>query len=279
MTSYWVLTAATIAATFAFYRLIRWTKNKILVGLLGSAMFTVYLLWLFYENFGVINLYIFCVSFFFDFVFLFPGLWEYAHDRRSRDDSDASRNLRDDWLAVITVVGLLFFYICPVVGWGLSDLAVETNWRALYASRAVLSIVLPALSALVLLPFLFRRALLFYVPVVLLLAALPVWSGWNTALDLSRGPRFQIIRHGCYSDADAPGELEKCHCGGDEVYCDRAEKDEEILLLPDTRRVLRIAESNIPPAPGERKELQIGTPGFPERVTRGELRSKSLPAQ
>jgi hypothetical protein len=47
MTSYWVLTAATIAATFAFFRLIRWTKNKILVGLLGSAMFTVYLLWLF----------------------------------------------------------------------------------------------------------------------------------------------------------------------------------------------------------------------------------------
>jgi hypothetical protein len=279
MTSYWVLTAATIAATFALFRLIRWTKNKILVGLLGSAMFTVYLLWLFYGNFGVINLYIFCVSFFFDFVFLSPGLWEYAQGRRSRDDSDTSKNLRDDWLAVITVVGLLFFYIGPVVGWGLSDLAGETNWRALYTSRVVLAIILPAVSALVLLPFLFRRALLFYVPVVLLLAALPVWSGWNAALDLSDGPRFQIIRHGCYSDPDASADLERCLCGGREISCDRAEKDEEIFMLPHTRRVLRAAESNVPPAPGERKELRIGTPGFPKGVTRGELRAKFFPTK
>lgn len=279
MTSNWVLTAATIAASFVLVALIKWTRNKILVGLLASALFTISLLWLFYENFGVVNLYIFCVSFFFDFLFILPGLWVYARERKTRDESDAERNLRDDWLAVITAVGLLFFYVGPVVGWGLSDFAAETNWPALYASRVVFAIILPALSALVLLPFLFRRALLFYVPVVLLLAALPVWSGWNAALDLTHGPRFQIIRHGCYSDADAPDELEKCHCGGQEVYCDGAEKDEEILLLPHTRRVLSVAESDIPPAPGERRELRIATPDFPGRVTRGELRAKSLPAQ
>ena len=259
MMSYWVVTASVLAVLFALAVLIRRTNNTILLGLLVSATFTVFLLWLFYENFGVINLSIFCVAFFFDCIFISLGLWRYAQDRKSRDESDKASNLRGDWLAIITLVGFLFHYAGPVVGWGLTDLSTEASWPLLYGTRVILALILPTISAAVMLPFLLRRALLVYVPLVLLMTALPVWSGLNAALDLYEGPRFQIIRHGCYSDADVWAKVESCFCGGKEVFCDRAQKDEEVFLLPHTRRALRATGSNILAVPGARAELQIGT--------------------
>jgi hypothetical protein len=280
MTSYWVITAAILAALFILAGLMKWTKNKILVSLLASAQLTVFLLWAFHGSFGETNLYIFCVTFFFDFIFISLGLWAYAGERRSRDESDRARNLRQDWLAIITVVGFLFFYAGPVVGWGLSDLAGEANWPALYALRVVCAIILPTISGLVLLPLLFRRPLLFYIPVVILLMALSVWSGWDTALDFRQGTRIQIIRHGCHSEADAlAGVGEHCFCNGEEVSCGGAQQDEEVLLLPHTRRVLRAEKSNLLAVPGERVELQIGARGFGAGVLRGDVPAKTLQRQ
>ena len=79
-----------------------------------------FLLWLFYGYFGEINLYIFCVTFFFDAVFIVLCLRAYLIDRKSRPAPDESSALRDDWLAIITIVGFIFHYVLPVVGWGIA---------------------------------------------------------------------------------------------------------------------------------------------------------------
>jgi hypothetical protein len=277
MTNFWVINGLTIAAVFLLLALIKWASNKLLVALLLSTQLTVALLWLFYMNFGVINLYIFCVTFFFDGVFISLGLWAHARAKKSREGSDGAWSPRDDWLVVLTLVGFFFNYAAPVVGWGLTDLADEKSWPALYVTRFICAVILPTISGIFLLLFLFRRAPLFYVPVVLLLVALPVLTGWNAAHDLYDGPRLQIIRHGCYSDADVWASVESCFCNGKEVSCDAARQDEEVLLLPHTRRVLREEKSGILAAPGERVELQIGTEGFPGQLLRGELRAKTHP--
>src|SRR5438270_352493 len=193
MTNYWIITAAALVSIYALLLLIKRTNNKILVGLTCSAQLTIFLLWLFYGYFGEINLYIFCLTFFFDAVFIALSLRAYLIDRKSRPAPDETSALRRDWLAIITVVGFVFQYVLPVVGWGIAPLSVETNWRTIYVVRVLCAVVVPTISGLLMLFFLFRRAaLLIYIPLVLLITALPVWSGLNSALDLRDGPRVRI---------------------------------------------------------------------------------------
>jgi hypothetical protein len=262
--TYLITTAAALAATYAIIAGIKWASNRALVGLLFSALLTVAILWLFYANFGEMNLYPFLVSFFFDFLFIPLGVLKYLEDRKTRYAGDATRLLRNDWLAVVVVVGFCMDYVGPVVGWGIAPLTGEPNWswRMVYATRVLLAVVLPVVSGLVLLALMLRRKALFvYAPVVVLLTALPVWSGLDSALDLRDGPRVQIIRHGCYSDASASFKDESCSCNGRSIAsCSGAQKDQESLVLRHTRRVLETAESKVLEVPGRRVELQIGKP-------------------
>lgn len=246
---------------YAIIAAVKWTSNRAVLGLLLSALLTDAVLWLFYANFGEMNLYPFLVSFFFDFLFIPVGVVKYVEDRKTRYAGDERSLLRNDWVAVLVVVGFCFDYAGPVVGWGIAPLTDETNWRMVYATRVLLAVVLPVVSGLVLLALLLRRrALLAYAPVVVLLTALPVWSGLDTALDLRDGSQVQIIRHGCYSDASAPFKDESCTCNGRSVAdCSKAQKDQESLVLRHTRRVLQTTESKVLEVPGRRVELQIGT--------------------
>src|ERR1051325_6931318 len=109
--SFWVINVFTIVAVFVLLALMKWANNKLLVALLLSAQFTVFLLWLFYVNFGTINLYIFCVTFFCDGVFISLGLWGHARAKKSRDGSEGTWSLRGDWLAVAAVIAFFFNYV------------------------------------------------------------------------------------------------------------------------------------------------------------------------
>ena len=94
---------------------------------------------------------------------------------------------------------------------------------------------MPLFTAVLILVFhVERRALLVYLPVVLLVTALPVWSAVRPLMDLYGGPKKEIIRHGCSFNADKL----TCYCNGKEVFCPDRVKDEEIVVLPWTRAVL-----------------------------------------
>jgi len=73
-----------------------------------------------------------------------------------------------------------------------------------------------------------------YLPLVLLVTALPVWSAVRPLMDLYGGPKKEIIRHGCSFNADKL----TCYCNGKEVFCPDRVRDEEIVVLPWTRAVL-----------------------------------------
>ena len=167
------------------------------------------------------------------------GLGRYANDRNSAYSPASAIIIRCDWLDKVTFAGLVFFFLGPFVGLFVSSSTAwpptETSWRWQYGIRVLLAMVIPLITAVLILVFhVVRRALLVYIPVVLLVAALPVWSGVRPLMDLYGGPQKEIIRHGCFFKA----ETLTCYCHGKEVFCPKMVKDEEIVVLPWTRAVL-----------------------------------------
>jgi hypothetical protein len=95
---------------------------------------------------------------------------------------------------VLSYVGGFWFVACafgPFFGWIVTTPVVsltEDNWWWRYATRAVLCVCIPVLTALPL--FIYVRGKGWFIMLLLLLGvtSLPVWSGVNTLLDLKEGP-------------------------------------------------------------------------------------------
>jgi hypothetical protein len=99
----------------------------------------------------------------------------------------------------------------------------------------VLAIVIPVMTAVLVLMFhVERRSRLIYLPIVLVVTVMPVWSAVRPLLDLAQGPQTEKIIHGCYFNR----KTLTCYCHGREVFCPNMVKDEEIMVLPWTRAVL-----------------------------------------
>ena len=215
-------------------------KNPIADFVFGTIIFSSSLLLLFYISFGEINWY--AISFaiaILTFICL-AKFGIYANNNDSRFAPINCNNVEDYyWLNKITMAGIMFYVFGPFFGWFLTGATLflhgEENWRLQYEIRVFLSCVIPALTAGVILVFYIKRfAFWVYLPVILIITGLPVWSGLNSMLDLFYGAQTQIIRHNCAFDKDT---LE-CLCGGQIVTCSEMQKDEEISILPYTQRVL-----------------------------------------
>ncbi|MGI9034680.1 MAG: DUF3828 domain-containing protein, partial [Pyrinomonadaceae bacterium] len=150
---------------------------------------------------------------------------------------------RNDWLGAIVFIEGVFYFVLPSAGWMLTGFIVEDNWRKIYAARVFLSVVVPICASILILIFRVRRAAFLQkisMPLLMLIlpmiTALPMWSAYNTMLDLYVGAQKQIIKHNCSRD-----EInETCACGGKEILCFDMQKDEEILTLPHTQKVFQI---------------------------------------
>lgn len=194
---------------------------------------------LFYLSFGEVGPIGFGLTAFLVCATALVGLGRFANDRGSEYSPSSAIIIRDDWLDKVTFAGLVWFLVGPFFGLFISSSTAfpptESSWRWQYGIRVLFAIVMPLVTAVLILVFhVERRALLVYIPVVLLITALPVWSGARPLLDLYRGPRKEIIRHGCFFVADKL----TCYCNGKEVSCPNMVKDEEIVVLPWTRAVL-----------------------------------------
>jgi hypothetical protein len=194
---------------------------------------------LFYLNFGEVGPIGFGLSVFLVCATLLLGLGRYANEQESRYAPSNAIIIRNDWMDKVTFIGVVFFVLGPFIGLFVSSstalLPTESSWRWQYAVRVVFAVVMPLATAVLILVFhVERRSLPVYVPLVLLIAALPAWSGVRPLIDLYYGPRKEIIRHGCSFIADKLA----CYCNGKEVFCPNMKKDEEIVVLPWTRRVL-----------------------------------------
>lgn len=97
---------------------------------------------------------------------------------------------RNDWLDRIGAFWLVACAFGPLFGWMLTSAFTLTsgNWRWFYWGRVVLSIALPVLTALPLLRYVRGQGAPLMLALLLLVTALPVWSGWATLRDLQAGP-------------------------------------------------------------------------------------------
>lgn len=195
---------------------------------------------LFYLNFGEVGPMGFGITVFLVCATALLGVGRYANELESEYSPGKAIIIRGDWLDKVTFAGVVWFVLGPFFGLFISSSTAlppsEATWRWQYGIRVVFAIAMPLITTVLILVFhVKRRALLVYVPVVLLVAALPVWSGVRPLLDLCAGPRKEIIRHGCFFKT----ETLTCYCNGKEVFCPKMVKDEEIVVLPWTRAVLR----------------------------------------
>ncbi|MDQ6787822.1 MAG: hypothetical protein M3033_13530 [Acidobacteriota bacterium] len=240
MTNYWL----TILGGFVFIGvsilISRRIKNPFANFVLGTIIFLSSLLLLFYINFGEINWYAISFATAISTFIILAKAGLYANEKDSRYAPINCNNVGDhDWLDKITLAGIMFYVFGPFFGWFLTGATMfshgEEDWRLQYGIRVCLSIVIPVLTAIVILVFYIKRfAFWVYLPIILIITALPVWSGLNSLLDLIYGAQTQIISHNCSFNKDT---LE-CLCKGQVVNCSKMEKDEEISVLPYTQRVL-----------------------------------------
>jgi hypothetical protein len=133
-------------------------------------------------------------------------------------------------------VGAFWLVTCafgPFFGWLVVTPQVpltEGNWWWRYAARAALSVGLPVLTALPLLPYV--RGKYWHVALLLLVGvtALPVWSGVNTLLDLREGP----------AAVEATGLYDATH---NSFYPDSRGRPHTLSLLRHTGRAVKIEPS------------------------------------
>ena len=194
---------------------------------------------LFYLSFGEVGPVGFGLTVFLVTATLLVRVGQYANERESFYAPSNAIIIRDDWLDKVTFTGLVFFVLGPLIGLFVSSSTAlppsEASWRWQYGIRVFLAIVIPLVTAVLILVFhVERRTLLVYLPVVLLVTALPVSSAVRPLMDLCVGPQKQMIRHNCFFNHDNLN----CYCNGKEVFCPNMIKDEEIVVLPWTRAVL-----------------------------------------
>jgi len=89
-------------------------------------------------------------------------------------------------------IGAFWLIACafgPFFGWIITAFPPgETSWKWQYGARAFLSVILPVITAVPLVPYARGKSALIAIPLLLVITALPVWSCFWVLGDLHDGP-------------------------------------------------------------------------------------------
>jgi hypothetical protein len=193
---------------------------------------------LFYLKFGTLNwfsisftIFLVVLCLLFALGFFFQTRTEY-HTRVPMEGSLADR------------VGAFWLVACafgPFFGWIITSIQPTANsWKWQYLARAFLSVILPVITALPLVPYVRGKAALIAVPLLLAITALPVSSCLWVLADLHDGPETANVEYAgstngpdCRSldrvTTDLPCEEIRPAISGDQF---------QITWLSHTRRIL-----------------------------------------
>jgi hypothetical protein len=209
--------------------------KRFLLGAVWAAMFTPLL---FYLKFGRINwfsisftIFLVVLCLLFALGFFFQTKTEY-HTRVPMEGSLADR------------IGALWLVACafgPFFGWIITAFSpTESSWKWQYLARAFLSVILPVVMAVPLVPYARGKAGLLAIPLLLAITALPVFSCLWVLADLHDGPEtvdVEIWRE------PATGQFECVSRTSSTITCNDirpafADAPLQVTWLPHTRRVL-----------------------------------------
>jgi hypothetical protein len=162
--------------------------KRFLLGALWAAVLTPLL---FYLKFGTFNwfsisftIFLVVLCLLFALGFFFQTRTEY-HTRIPMEGSLADR------LGAFWLVACAFG---PFLGWIITSFQPTANsWRWQHLARAFLSVILPVITAVPLVPYARGRAALIAIPLLLALTALPVSSCFWVLADLHDGPEQVLV--------------------------------------------------------------------------------------
>lgn len=131
----------------------------------------------------------------------------------------------------------------PFLGWLITAFApTEASWKWQYLARAFLSVILPVITAVPLIPYARGKATLIAAPLLLLITALPILSCLWVLADMHDGPQKLIVR------VLENGRAGQVNCQADnlkyeELPCEEirpalAGEEFQVTWLRHTRRVL-----------------------------------------
>jgi len=143
---------------------------------------------LFYLEYGVIDSFALSFTGFMVVLCLLVAVGLYYGDRPEYHTTVAAKG------GILGYAGGFWLLACafgPFFGWIVTTSAVsltEENWHWRYATRAVLCVGIPVLTALPLFVYVRGKGWLIMLLLLFGVTSLPVWSGVNTLLDLKEGP-------------------------------------------------------------------------------------------
>lgn len=214
----------------------RQLAKRFLLAAVWAAMLTPLL---FYLKFGTLNwfsisftIFLVVLCLLFALGFFFQTKTEY-HTNVPMEGSLADR------------IGAFWLVACafgPFFGWILTFPPTENSWRWQYLARAFLSVILPVITAVPLVPYARGMAALIAIPLLLAVTALPVISCLWVLADLHDGPEtlsVKVLQSGHEGQANCQAEhlrYEKLPC--EEIRPAVSGDQFEVTWLSHTRRVL-----------------------------------------
>jgi len=209
--------------------------KRFLLGALWAAVLTPLL---FYQKFGTLNwfsisftLFLVVLCLLFALGFFFQTKTEYQ-TRVPMEGSLADR------------IGAFWLVACafgPFFGWMITSFPpTENSWRWQFLARAFLSVILPVITAVPLVPYARGKAALIAIPLLLAITALPVASCLWVLADLHDGPETVMVdiwrvpptaQFDCVSQTPS-----RITC--DDIRPSVAGAPTQVTWLPHSRRVL-----------------------------------------
>jgi len=212
--------------------------KQFLLGALWAAIATPLL---FYLRFGSINWFSISFTIFLVVLCLLFAIGFYFQTKTEYHTKVPMEGSLADRLGAFWLVACAFG---PFFGWIITSLGLsEGTWKWQYLARAFLSVTLPVITAVPLVPYVRGKATLIAVPLLILITALPVMSCYWVLADLHDGPQQEVVEilpyeQGCLSLDQASkslpcGEIRPGFRSGDRL---------QLVWLANTRRVLSRAK-------------------------------------
>ena len=209
--------------------------KRFLLGALWAAVLTPLL---FYLKFGTLNwfsisftIFLVVLCLLFALGFFFQTRTEY-HTRVPIEGNLADR------------IGAFWLVACafgPFFGWIITSFSpTESSWKWQYMARAFLSVILPVITAVPLVPYARGKAAFIAIPLLLAITALPVTSSLWVLADLHDGPETVMVD---IWRVPATGKFDCVSQTSSKIACDDirpgvAGVPLRITWLPHSRRVL-----------------------------------------
>jgi hypothetical protein len=218
----------------------RQLAKRFLLGVVWSAVLTPLL---FYLKFGSINWFSISFTIFLVVLCLLFALGLFIQNKPEYHTCvPTERSLADRigafWL-IACAFGPFFGWICTAIP------PTEASWKWQYLGRAFLSVVLPVITAVPLVPYARGKSALIAIPLLLVITALPILSCWWVLADLNDGPETVVASRTVIVALGSPGDDIRKRI--DEIPCSAARpgfnvERNKVTWLRHTQRLLKKEE-------------------------------------